>query len=158
MAHLAKLSNIPNTIFSSDNDLSDGGKQVILKQQLSLTEIPTNISPPTRTIIPTGGVPTTLPITQIAPPTSQSLVLPPTSISLPPTFAQFPTNTPTPISIVILSPIPGNVVAGNVQVLGAQRFIHFSCNISGIRPLILMQAIFGIQPQALFKTRYSMAC
>jgi PKD repeat protein len=119
MAHLAKLSRSQILFFLLIMILSACNLTSNPEQQLSLTEIPTNISPPTRTIIPTGGVPTTLPITQIAPPTSQSLVLPPTSISLPPTFAQFPTNTPTPISIVILSPIPGNVVAGNVQVLGA---------------------------------------
>jgi len=89
------------------------------EQQLALTDVPTNTPPPTRTLIPTGGAPTTLPITQIAVPTSQQVVIPPTSISLTPTFIPFPTSTPTPISIVILSPIPGNIVAGNVQVLGA---------------------------------------
>src|SRR5262249_31599353 len=28
-------------------------------------------------------------------------------------------NTPLPVSIVILSPVPGNIVAGNVQILGS---------------------------------------
>ncbi len=89
-------------------------------EQLALTEIPTNTSAPTRTpITSANGLPTTLPITQVAPPTSKPLSLPATSVSLPPTFIPFPTSTPTPISIVILSPVPGSVVAGNIQVLGA---------------------------------------
>ncbi|MBA3873384.1 MAG: PKD domain-containing protein, partial [Anaerolineae bacterium] len=119
MAHLAKIRYgyllllLMSVILSACN-LSNS------PEQLSLTEIATNTSAPTRTLISSGnGLPTTLPITQVAPPTSQALVLPPTSNSLPPTFAAFPTSSPTPISIVILSPIPGNVVAGNVQVLGA---------------------------------------
>ncbi len=119
MAHLAKIRYgyllflLLSVILSACN-LSNS------PEQLALTEIATNTSAPTRTLISSNnGLPTTLPITQVAPPTSQSLVLPATSISLPPTFAPFPTSTPTPISIVILSPIPGNVVAGNVQVLGA---------------------------------------
>ena len=120
MAHLAKMKYgyllflLLSVILSACN-LSNSPEQ-----QFALTEIPTNTSAPTRTLISSNnGLPTTLPITQVAPPTSQALVLPATSISLPPTFASFPTSTPTPISIVILSPIPGNVVAGNVQVLGA---------------------------------------
>ncbi len=119
MAHLARIRYgyillVLLSVMLSACNLSNSPEQ-----QLALTEIPTNTPAPTRTLITSGnGLPTTLPITQVAPPTSQVLLLP-TSNSLPPTFAQFPTNTPTPISIVILSPIPGNVVAGNVQVLGA---------------------------------------
>jgi PKD repeat protein len=90
------------------------------EQQLALTEIPTNTPPPSRTpVTGVAGVPTTLPLTPL--PTTlgggQSVV--PTSAALPPTGIPFPSVTPTPISIVILSPIPGNVVAGNVQILGA---------------------------------------
>ncbi len=120
MAHLAKIRYgyillVLLSVMLSACNLSNSPEQ-----QLALTEIPTNTPAPTRTLISSGnGLPTTLPITQVAPPTSQSLIFPPTSISLPPTFAPFPTSTATPISIVILSPIPGNVVAGNIQVLGA---------------------------------------
>ncbi|NWG17434.1 MAG: PKD domain-containing protein, partial [Chloroflexi bacterium] len=90
------------------------------EEQLALTEIPTTTPQPTRTVPPTGGVPTTLPLTAFVIPTVPSGQIPPTTISLPPTWvASAPTSTPVPISIVILSPIPGNIVAGNVQVLGA---------------------------------------
>ncbi|GIL13610.1 MAG: hypothetical protein BroJett038_23300 [Chloroflexota bacterium] len=90
------------------------------EEQLSLTEIPTTTPQPTRTAPPTGGIPTTLPLTAFVVPTLPSGQIPPTTIALPPTWvASAPTSTPVPISIVILSPIPGNVVAGNVQVLGA---------------------------------------
>ncbi|MCB9451774.1 MAG: PKD domain-containing protein [Anaerolineaceae bacterium] len=88
------------------------------EQQLELTLAPTNTPLPTRTEVSVGGVPTTLPVTltPITLPTTQIGQIP-TAI-VPPSIIQ-PTNTPLPISIVILSPIPGNVVAGNVQVLGA---------------------------------------
>lgn len=88
-------------------------------EQLQLTQIPTNTPAVTGTGSSTGIIPTTLPITAIVAPTTQNGQLPPTSIAFPPTFAFFPTSTPTPISIVILSPIPGNIVSGNVQILGA---------------------------------------
>jgi PKD repeat protein len=88
-------------------------------EQLQLTQIPTNTPAVTGTGLSTGILPTTLPITAIVAPTTQNGQLPPTSIAFPPTFAFFPTSTPTPISIVILSPIPGNIVSGNVQILGA---------------------------------------
>jgi PKD repeat protein len=90
------------------------------ERQLELTELPTSTGLLTRTPLATGAVPTTLPLTPISQlPTSQPLRVP-TTIALPPTIAPFyPTTTPLPISIVILSPIPGNVVAGNIQVLGA---------------------------------------
>ena len=120
MARLAKIRFVYVLLFLISAVLAGCNLSNSPEQQLALTEIPTNTSAPTRTLISSNnGLPTTLPITQVAPPTSQSLVLPPTSVSIPPTFAAFPTITPTPISIVILSPIPGNVVAGNVQVLGA---------------------------------------
>jgi PKD repeat protein len=90
------------------------------ERQLELTELPTSTGSLTRTPLATGAVPTTLPLTPISVlPTSQPLRVP-TTVALPPTIAAFyPTVTPLPISIVILSPIPGNVVAGNIQVLGA---------------------------------------
>ncbi len=88
------------------------------EQQLQLTEVLTNTPLPTRTEIPTSGLPTTFPIGTPVIPTAQAGQLPPTSVALPP-VSFFPTSTPLPISIVILSPIPGNVVAGNIQVLGA---------------------------------------
>jgi PKD repeat protein len=69
---------------------------------------------PTRTVI-SAFLPTQI-VSSLAAPTLSSLVLPPTS-QLPNNIIVTQTNTP--ISIVILSPIPGNVVAGNVQVLGA---------------------------------------
>jgi PKD repeat protein len=67
--------------------------------------------------LPTRTSLTALIPTQIASvPTQQSINLPPTA-QLPVNLS--PTLTSSPISIVILSPIPGNVVAGNVQILGA---------------------------------------
>ncbi len=105
------------------------------EQQIALTDIPTNTPPVTRTLLPTGGVPTTLPITTLTVPTTLPQQFP--TSQLPPTVvALFPSPTPAPISIVILSPIPGNVVAGNVQVLGA-----------AIHPLFLQyQLEFGPDP------------
>jgi hypothetical protein len=98
------------------------------EQQLVLTDVPTNINvPPTRTSASTSGVPTTLPITPLTVPTTRPGQLPPTSGALPATQV-VSAGTPLPVSIVILSPIPGNVVAGNVQVLGAAihpQFLQF---------------------------------
>jgi len=87
--------------------------------QLPLTEVLTQSPAPTGTGQTTSGLPTTLPLTTRVVPTTQGIQLPPTSISFPTTAALFLTSTATPINIVILSPIPNNVVAGNVQVLGA---------------------------------------
>ncbi|MBL8163235.1 MAG: PKD domain-containing protein [Anaerolineae bacterium] len=89
------------------------------EQQLALTEIPTNTPPPSRTPAGVSGVPTTLPLTPLPTTIGGGQGIVPTSAALPPTGVPFPTLTPTPISIVILSPIPGNVVASNVQILGA---------------------------------------
>ncbi len=86
------------------------------EQQIEATDVPTNETvPPTRTLPATVGIPTTLPLNV---PTTRPGQLPPTSGVLPPTQVVL-ASTPLPVSIVILSPIPGNVVAGNVQVLGA---------------------------------------
>ncbi|MFZ4814985.1 MAG: PKD domain-containing protein [Phototrophicaceae bacterium] len=96
------------------------------EQNLEITEVPTSTIPPTRT--PLGGngsnLPTTLPtLTARAFATS---IFPPTSVAqLPATARPFPTNTPFPISILILSPVPGSIVAGNVQVLGAASHPQF---------------------------------
>ncbi len=90
------------------------------EEQLALTEIASTTPQPTRTLLATDTVPTTLPLlTPITLPTLRPGQIPPTTIALPPTLIPFPTSTPLPISIVILSPIPGNVIASNVQVLGA---------------------------------------
>ncbi len=121
MAGKARYSSVMLVVFTLLIALSGCNLSSSPEQQLALTEVPTNTPPATRTPLSTGGAPTPLPITQqvITLPTSQSLQIPSTSVSLPPTNASFPTSTQTPISIVILSPIPGNIVAGNVQVLGA---------------------------------------
>ncbi len=89
------------------------------EEQVQLTEVSTTTPQSTGTGAPTGGAPTALPIGTLSIPTRTGGQAVPTSIAVRPTFGFFPTTTPTPISIVILSPIPGNVVAGNVQVLGA---------------------------------------
>jgi PKD repeat protein len=70
----------------------------------------TNVTPipfPTRIV---GGVPTS--------------VLPTLPVILPP-VAVVPTSTPAPISIFILSPTNGNIIAGNVQVLGSASHPQF---------------------------------
>jgi PKD repeat protein len=93
-------------------------------EQTTLTAQTTTTLLPSRTPLSTSGVPTLLPIGSLIP-TLTSVVrptnVPPTAIVIQPTRPQiFPaTNTPLPVSILILSPLPGNVVAGNVQVLGA---------------------------------------
>ncbi|PJF27387.1 MAG: hypothetical protein CUN53_04260, partial [Phototrophicales bacterium] len=80
---------------------------------------------PSRTPPSTSGAPTPLPLGTISA-TQLTLVrppnIPPTAVViLPPTGFQpaVPTSTILPVSIVIISPVPGNVIAGNVQVLGA---------------------------------------
>jgi PKD repeat protein len=75
---------------------------------------PTATTTTTATVTPTRASPTPLPLTQLATATS---ILPPTSVvQLPPTF--IPINTPQPVRITILSPVPGSIVAGNVLVYG----------------------------------------
>jgi PKD repeat protein len=108
-------------------------------QQVTLTGAQTGTVLPSRTPITTGA-PTTLPLTSTGP-TGQPTLLRPTNLPttsgssgggafptqvviLPPTQV-FPTNTALPVNIVILSPVPGNVVAGNVQVLGAATHPQF---------------------------------
>ncbi|MBC7810684.1 MAG: PKD domain-containing protein, partial [Burkholderiales bacterium] len=96
------------------------------EEQVDLTGAPTNTVAPTRTLQGTGGAPTTLPIFRTTTPGASIPTrigqLPPTSIVVRPPVVfppAVPTSTSLPVSIVILSPIPGNIVAGNVQVIGA---------------------------------------
>ncbi len=89
------------------------------QEQLELTDVPTNTVLPTRTAL-SQGAPTPVTVTSLPAPSQ------PTRVAvLPPPIFSFPTATPLPVSIVILSPIPGNVVASNVQVLGAATHPNF---------------------------------
>jgi hypothetical protein len=84
--------------------------------------------PPTRTLLPTGQVPTVLPqITPLQP--STPIFIQPTAIVILPTAVPlytstpFPTPIPTstplaPVNVNIYSPVDGNVVAGIVQIIG----------------------------------------
>ncbi|MDZ4766138.1 MAG: PKD domain-containing protein, partial [Chloroflexota bacterium] len=105
-------------------NLSGGGESaaITLTADSALTLLPS------RTPLTTSNAPTPLPLGSLI--ATQQTVLPrptnapfiPTALVIIPTFSQpifLPTNTSTPISILILSPVPGNVVAGNVQILGA---------------------------------------
>ena len=85
------------------------------QQSIDTTDVPTTTVLPTRT----SGAPT--PVTVTALPSFPTQIVQGSTpvVILPPTSLPFPTSTPLPISIFILSPIPGSVVAGNVQVLGA---------------------------------------
>jgi hypothetical protein len=86
------------------------------EEQLDLTDVPTRTVLPTRTLFANT---TTTPVTATLRPVTTAQ-FPSTSVGVVPTFGfQFPTSTPMPVNILILSPVPGNIVAGNVQVLGA---------------------------------------
>jgi PKD repeat protein len=88
------------------------------QESLSVTDVPTTTLLPSRT--PLGGNAITVTPLPVVTGGNQSGGQRPTSVVvLPPTAIAFPTSTQMPVSIVILSPIPGNIVAGNVQVLGA---------------------------------------
>jgi PKD repeat protein len=90
------------------------------EQPIELTALPTSSPTPQQQGTPgaTSAV-TALPLfTQVVPPTSIGF-LQPTS------FPIIPTATPSTISIVILSPIPGNVIAQNVQILGSAIHPNF---------------------------------
>ncbi|MFN8529380.1 MAG: PKD domain-containing protein [Anaerolineae bacterium] len=91
-------------------------------QQIDLTSAPTNTPQPSRTPLGTSGAPTTIPL-----PSGQPQTRPTSIILLPPTVQVIlpPTNTPLPVNIAILSPVPGNVVSGNVQVVGAAAHPQF---------------------------------
>ncbi len=87
------------------------------QESLDVTNVPTTTLLPSRTPIG-GNAITVTPLPVVT--GGQSGGQRPTSVvALPPTAIPFPTSTQMPVSIVILSPIPGNIVAGNVQVLGA---------------------------------------
>jgi PKD repeat protein len=93
-------------------------------EAIDLTSAPTEIaSIATRTPIPSNQVATVSPI-PFPTRTTGTGVLPTTQVILPPA-GFFPTNTPAPISIFILSPTSGNIVAGNIQVLGSASHPQF---------------------------------
>ncbi|MAS34256.1 MAG: hypothetical protein CL610_09620 [Anaerolineaceae bacterium] len=92
------------------------------QQQLDLTDVPTNTVLPTRTLITTGSAPTPVTVTSLPLPTQ--IGQRPTAV-LPPPVLPFPTPSPMPVNIAILSPGPGSVVAGNVQVIGAASHPSF---------------------------------
>ncbi len=92
------------------------------QEQIATNESLLTASPsgmPTRTPISTSGLPTLIFPTNLptivaqVPTTSGGFV--PTSVRPP----LFPSPTPLPVSIMILAPTFGNIVAGNVQVLGS---------------------------------------
>jgi len=93
-------------------------------ETIDTTPSPAFTLPPTRTPQSTSGIPTPLPGVTVpaGQPTTVGSV--PTAIR-PPVQPQQPSPTPLPISIVILSPVPGNVIAGNVQVIGAAVHPNF---------------------------------
>ena len=95
------------------------------EEQIAQTDTALATVPPTRTPPSTNGIPTTFPVTQFP---SQPTFVFPTSIVVAPTGIPprvFPSSTPLPVSIVILSPVSGNVVAGNVQILGSAIYPQF---------------------------------
>ncbi len=93
-------------------------------QEIDLTTAPTSSPQPTRTLQGTGSVPTTLPL-----PTGgfNTRTFPTAIVILPPTsqIVFRATNTPLPVNIAILVPVPGNIVSGNVQVVGAAAHPQF---------------------------------
>jgi PKD repeat protein len=93
------------------------------EQPIELTALPTATTTLSQQAtlggVPTGVAVTALPFfTQAAPPTSIGFI-PPTPLNV------VATATPSTISIVMLSPIPGNVIAGNVQILGSAIHPNF---------------------------------
>lgn len=97
-------------------------------EPVDLTSVPTEdpAAVVTRTPITTGQISTVTPIpfpTRITGGVPTSIV-PTLPVILPP-VAIVPTSTPAPISIFILSPTSGNIIAGNVQVLGSASHPQF---------------------------------
>jgi len=98
-----------------------------LGTQPEVSETPTATVSPTRTVTSTLVFPTLLPLRTGTPGAPTSVAQIPTSIFptriVMPTAIILPTAAPPPatlpVKIVILSPAPGNVVAGNVRVVGA---------------------------------------
>lgn len=83
------------------------------QDEINTTTVPTNTSQAFVTSTNVAQIPTSAQVTALPQPTG----IFPTSI-LPPT-RQFVTNTPSLIALQIFSPVPGNVVAGNVQIVGS---------------------------------------
>ena len=100
------------------------------QQALEITDVPTVTIPPSRTPIDVANLPTALPTF-----TAQAFQSFPTVgfiatpvVILPPTIVPQVTNPSTPINIVMLSPLPGSVLGGNVQLLGSvmhPQFLQF---------------------------------
>ena len=87
--------------------------------QVEITSAPTNTdAAPTRTLLPTGSASTAVSVTSIPLPTQQQLQ-PTRVVQLPPTTNPIPIPTDLPTSILILSPLPNNVISGNTQILGS---------------------------------------
>jgi PKD repeat protein len=90
--------------------------------QVQITSAPTNTgAAPTRTIQTTG-----INVTPILFPTQVPQQISTVSIvQLPPTSNPIPTSTIVPASIVILSPLPNNIISGNTQILGSATHPNF---------------------------------
>ena len=87
--------------------------------QVEITSAPTNTdAAPTRTLLPTGSASTAVSVTSIPLPTQRQLQ-PTQVVQLPPTTNPIPIPTDLPTSILILSPLPNNVISGNTQILGS---------------------------------------
>ena len=91
-------------------------------QAATTTGGPTGL--PTRTPATTSGAPTTLPLTTN--PTRINQQFPPTAVVvIPATVRPLPTTVFVPVNIVILSPVPGNVVAGGITIFGSATHPNF---------------------------------
>ncbi len=91
-------------------------------QAATTTGGPTGL--PTRTPATTSGAPTTLPLTTN--PTRINQQFPPTAVVvIPATVRPLPTTAFVPVNIVILSPVPGNVVAGGITIFGSATHPNF---------------------------------
>jgi len=103
--------------------------------QVEITNAPTNTgAAPTRTLLPTGSASTSVAVTSIPLPTLPQQVT--NAVQLPPTSNPIPTSTNLPTSILILSPLPNNIISGNTQILG-----------SAIHPEFLQYRVeFGPEP------------
>ncbi|QPC81198.1 PKD domain-containing protein [Phototrophicus methaneseepsis] len=118
--YLLIILSIIGALALSACNLGTGGGEATLTPAPSATG-----AAPTRTLLPDGAIPTQDFIT--ATPLGLPTLPAATAISSFPT-AQLPagaTSTQAPVSIIILSPIPGNVASGNVQVLGSASHPSF---------------------------------
>ncbi len=94
-------------------------------EPVDITSAPTSTIAPTRTLLP-NLVSTPITITPIINATQQVIPRPATAfVVVQPTAFLPPVNTATPISIFILSPTNGNIIAGNIQVLGSAIHPNF---------------------------------